>query len=69
MESESTTRLTSMLNGGRVVDVGAHVVEALGGGLLRLVADVRVVDGRLEASGDASGVLAFYKIVRWSEAR
>ena len=58
-----------MLDGRRIVDVGAHVVEALGSGLLRLVADVGVVDRGLQASGNASGVLAFCENVRERASR
>ena len=40
------------------VGVNAHLVEALGGALLGLLADVRVVEGSLEAAGNTVGVLS-----------
>ena len=43
------------------VGVNAHLVEALSRALLGLLADVRVVEGSLEAAGNTVGVLSLCK--------
>ena len=46
---------------GAMFSAGTHVLKPLSGALLSLFTDVRVVDGSLETSRDALGVLVLCK--------